>query len=53
MIYSAIVCPYLASPGARRKFDVKVGTEVVPRGDPRGFSAAVVGYDGYSCEVSA
>jgi len=49
----AIVCPYLASPGARRKFDVKVGPEVVPRGDPRGSSAAVVGYDGYSWEVSA
>jgi len=53
MIYSAIACPYLASPGARRKFDVKVGPEIVPRGDPRGSSAAVVGYDGYSWEVSA
>ena len=53
MIYSAIVCPYLASPGARRKFDVKVGPEIVPRGDPRGSAAAVAGYDGYSREVSA
>lgn len=32
---------------------MKVGPEVVPRGDPRGSSAAVVGYDGYSWEVSA
>lgn len=53
MIYSAIVCPYLASPGARRKFEVNVGPEIVPRGDPRGSSAAVVGYDSYSWEVSA
>jgi hypothetical protein len=36
MIYSAIVCPYLASPGARRKFEVQLGPEAVPRGDPRG-----------------
>jgi len=45
MIYSAIVCPYLASPGARRKFEVQLGPEAVPRGDPRGAFAAVVGYD--------
>jgi hypothetical protein len=43
MIYSAIVCPYLASPGARRKFEIWLGPGAVPRGDPRGPSAAVVG----------
>jgi hypothetical protein len=43
MIYSAIVCPYLASPGARRKFEIWLGPEAVPRGDPQGPSAAVVG----------
>ena len=43
MIYSAIVCPYLASPGARRKFEIWLGPEAVPRGDPRRPSAAVVG----------
>ena len=31
MIYSAIVCPYLASPGARRRFEVQLGPEAVPR----------------------
>ena len=36
MIYSAIVCPYLASPGARRKFEVQLGPKAFPRGDPRG-----------------
>jgi len=41
MIYSAIVCPYLASPGARRKFEIWLGPEAVPRGDPRRPSAAV------------
>ncbi len=51
MICSAIVCPYLASPGARRKFEVHLGPEAVPRGDPRGPSAAVVGYD-YSWGIS-
>jgi hypothetical protein len=43
MIYSAIVCPYLASPGARRKFEIWLGPEAALRGDPRGPSAAVVG----------
>jgi hypothetical protein len=52
MIYSAIVCPYLAPPGARRKFEVWLGPEAVPRGDPRGPSAAVVGYDDYSWDIS-
>ena len=53
MIYSAITCPYLASPGARRKIETHVGPETLPRGDPRGPSAAVAGYDGYSWNVGA
>ena len=52
MIYSAVICPYLASPGARRKIETTVGP-TVPRGDTRGPSAAVAGYDGYSWEVGA
>jgi hypothetical protein len=48
MIYAAIVCPYLASPAARRKIKTHAGPETIPRGDPRGPSGAVVGYDRYS-----
>jgi len=51
MIYSAIVCPYLASPGARRKIETQSGLETLPRGDPRGASGGVAGFDGYSWKV--
>jgi len=53
MIYSAIVCPYLASPGARRKIETQAGLETLPRGDPRGASGGLAGFDGYSWTVGA
>lgn len=51
MIYSAIVCPHLASPGARRKIETHIGPETLPRGDPRGSTGGVAGFDGYSWKV--
>ena len=51
MLYSAIVCPYLASPGARRKFEMITALETLPKGELRGASAAVAGYDGYTWKV--
>jgi hypothetical protein len=53
MIYSAVTCPHLTSPGARRKIETRVGPETLPKGDPRGPTGAVVGYESYSYEVSA
>jgi hypothetical protein len=53
MLYSAVVCPHLASPGARRKIEVTVGLEQLPRGDRRGTQAAVVGFDSYNWELGA
>jgi hypothetical protein len=51
MLYSAVVCPHLASPGARRKIETAIGQERLPRGDRRGDQAAVVGFDSYEWQV--
>jgi hypothetical protein len=51
MLYSAIVCPYLASPVARRQNATTIGGEQIPRGDRRGDESAVVGFDSYSWQV--
>lgn len=53
MLYSAIVCPYLASPGARRQSPTTVAGEHIPRGDPRGTEGAVVGFDSYRWQIRA
>jgi len=52
MIYSAVICPHLTSPGARRKIETRVATETLPKGDPRGPTGAVVGYESYSYELT-
>jgi hypothetical protein len=52
MIYSAVICPHLTSPGARRKIETRVGNETLPKGDPRGAIGAVVGYDSYSYQIT-
>lgn len=51
MLYSAAVCPYLASPGARRKNQATIAGEEIPRGDRRGSEAAVVGFDSYRWQI--
>jgi len=51
MLYSAMVCPHLSSSGARRTAEATVGSEKLPKGDPRGPSAAVIGCDGYHWKV--
>ena len=51
MLYSGMVCPHLSSSGARRTTESTVGAQTLPKGDPRGPSAAVVGYDGYHWKV--
>jgi hypothetical protein len=50
-LYSAMVCPHLSSSGARRTTESAGGTQTLPKGDPRGPSAAVVGYDGFHWKV--
>lgn len=51
MLYSAAVCPYLASPGARRQNATTLAEEQIPRGDPRGAEGAVVGFDSYRWQI--
>jgi hypothetical protein len=53
MLYSAVVCPYLSSPAARRQIATTIGKEHIPRGDQRGTEAAVVGFDSYRWQVGA
>lgn len=53
MIYSAVICPHLTSPGARRKIETRVGPETLPKGDPRGSTGTVVGYESYSYQLTA
>ncbi len=51
MLYSAIVCPYLARPNARRGQDVAIADFSAERGDARGeidgVGGAVAGFAGY------
>lgn len=51
MLYSAVVCPYLSSPGARRQMTTTTGGERIPRGDRRGTEAAIVGFENYKWQV--
>jgi hypothetical protein len=51
VLYSAMVCPHLSSSGSRRTTESTTGTRTVPKGDPRGPSAAVVGCDGFNWKV--
>lgn len=53
MLYSVALCPYLSSPGARRKLGTTIGDEEIPRGDRRGTEAAVVGFESYEWHVGA
>jgi hypothetical protein len=50
MLYAAVVCPYLARPNARRGQAANVLGLTATRGDARGESGAVVGYDSYEFE---
>jgi hypothetical protein len=43
--------PHLSSSGARRTAESTTGTQALPKGDPRGPSAAVVGYDSFNWKV--
>ncbi|WP_127354354.1 hypothetical protein [Actinacidiphila soli] len=47
MIYSAMICPFLAGPGARRGRAGNTYGMEMPKGDVRGGKAGVVAYDGY------
>ncbi|MBQ1113482.1 hypothetical protein [Streptomyces sp. C3-3] len=48
MIYSALVCPFLGGPEARRSQDANTYGEEIPRGEARGKKGGVVAYD--SCD---
>jgi hypothetical protein len=55
MLYSAIVCPYLARPNARRGQDVVIADFAAGRGDARGeidgVGGAVAGFAGYEFKL--
>ena len=57
MLYSAMACPFLARPNARRGRDVTIGDLTVGRGDARGqvegIGGAVVGFRGYELRHAA
>ncbi|MBO8197732.1 hypothetical protein JW613_05365 [Streptomyces smyrnaeus] len=48
MIYSAMVCPFLGGPEARRGQGTNTYGEEIPRGEARGHKGGVAAYD--SCE---
>lgn len=48
MIYSAMICPFLGGPEARRSQGANTYGEQIPRGEARGQKGGVVAYD--SCE---
>ncbi|MFF8015948.1 hypothetical protein [Streptomyces sp. NPDC007929] len=48
MIYSAMICPFLGGPEARRGQGANTYGEQIPRGEARGKKGGVVAYD--SCE---
>jgi hypothetical protein len=52
MLYAAIVCPWLGRPNARRGQAAVVPGLAVDRGDARGASGAVVGFEAYEFEYS-
>jgi hypothetical protein len=55
MLYAAVVCPWLARPNARRRFDADVVASHLSRGDPRGavgeLGGAVVAFEQYEFTV--
>ena len=56
MVYSAIVCPYLARPNARRGQDVAIADFTATRGDQRGeidgIGGAVAGFRSYEFQLT-
>jgi hypothetical protein len=56
MAYSAIVCPYLARPNARRGQDVSIAAFTAGRGDQRGeidgVGGAVAGFTSYAFQLT-
>jgi hypothetical protein len=56
MAYSAIVCPFLARPNARRGHDVSISDFAATRGDQRGevdgIGGAVAGFAAYEFQLS-
>ncbi len=48
MIYSAMICPFLGGPEARRSQGADTYGEQIPRGEARGQKGGIVAYDG--CE---
>jgi hypothetical protein len=56
MTYSAIVCPYLARPNARRGQDVSISDFAATRGDQRGemegIGGAVAGFTSYEFQLT-
>ena len=55
MLYAAVVCPWLARPNARRRFDADVVASHLSRGDRRGavgeLGGAVVAFEQYEFTV--
>jgi hypothetical protein len=56
MVYSAIICPYLARPNARRGHDVSISDFAATKGDQRGevdgIGGAVAGFAAYEFQRS-
>lgn len=52
MLYSAVVCPYLARPSGRRGQDVELFGETLPKGESRGAVAGIVTHDGYRFKLN-
>jgi len=52
MIYSAVVCPHLASPNARRMQDARANLTTLPKGLARGETAGVAGFKDYSYRMT-
>jgi hypothetical protein len=53
MIYSAVVCPHLASPNARRTQDARASLTTLPKCLARGETAGVAGFKDYSYQMTA
>ncbi|WP_370372712.1 hypothetical protein [Catenulispora sp. GP43] len=52
MLYSAILCPHLASPNARRTQDARASKTTLPKGLARGETAGVAGFKDYSYQMT-
>lgn len=53
MIYSAMVCPHLTSPHARRSRETTLALTELPKGLPRGQSAGIAAFDSYRFQLTA